>query len=166
MILENAFQDLDNLTEVYLCESLEKIGHMAFYDCDSLQYIRIPANVTTIESMAFARCLALTKVEFAHGSKLTEIGLSAFGTTAITSFTAPPNLKTIGIRAFGGCWRLETVVLKGSIEEVEIDAFINCPRLKHVVLGETLTSATRIFKECGEIETVENYSKFPFEDFQ
>jgi len=164
-ILHESFWDLDNLTEVYLCESLEKIGHMAFYDCDSLQYIRIPANVTTIESMAFARCLALTRVEFSQGSKLTEIGSSAFGTTAITSFTAPPNLKTIGIRAFSHCWRLEAVVLKGMIETIEIDAFINCPRLKHVVLGETLTSATRIFKECGEIETVENYSKFPFEDF-
>lgn len=164
-IAEGAFRDLDNLTEVYLCESLEKIGHMAFYDCDSLQYIRIPANVTTIESMAFARCLALTKVEFAPDSKLTTIGRSAFGSTAITRFVAPPNLKTIGNGAFRNCWRLETVILEGSIEEVEADAFNRCTRLKHVVLGETLTSANHIFEECGEIEAVENYSKFPFEDF-
>lgn len=165
IVLEESFQDLDNLREVYLCESLKTIGANAFSGCDRLQYIRIPANVTTISSGAFSRCLALTKVEFAPNSKLTEIGWYSFSTTALSSFTAPPNLKTIDSYAFQNCWRLETVVLKGTIETIEVDAFINCPRLKHVVLGETLTSATRIFKECGEIETVENYSKFPFKDF-
>ena len=165
-IEEDAFKNLDNLTEVYLCESLEEIGMFAFYGCDRLQSIRIPANVTTIGSLAFARCLGLAKVEFAPDSKLTEIGWSAFGNTAISSFIAPPNLKTVGRGAFGNCWRLETVILRGSIEVVEVDAFSGCTRLKHVVLGESVVQATYAFRDCGEIETVENYSKFPTEDLQ
>ena len=164
-IVEEAFQDFDNLTEVYLCESLETIGMNAFYGCDRLQYIQIPASVTMIESSAFSRCLALTKVEFAYGSKLTEIGSYAFASTAVSSFTAPSGLKIIDRYAFYNCWRLKSVILRGGIEEVRSDAFRSCTQLNHVVLGETLTSASRIFQECGEIETVENYSQFPTEDF-
>jgi hypothetical protein len=163
---EEAFQNLENLTEVYLCESLEEIGTFAFYGCDRLQSIRIPANVKTIDSHAFARCLGLAKVEFAPDSKLTEIGWGAFGNTAISSFIAPPNLKTVGRSAFSNCWRLEKVILRGSIEVVEVDAFSGCTRLKHVVLGESLVQATYAFRDCGEIENVENYSKFPTEDLQ
>ena len=165
MVSEESFQDLDNLTEVYLCESIKTIGEYAFYGCDRLQYIQIPASVTMIESSAFSRCLALTKVEFAYGSNLTEIGSYAFSSTAINSFTAPSSLKVIGRYAFYNCWRLKTVILRGSIAEVGPDAFRSCTQLNHVVLGETLTSAAPIFRECGEIETVENYSQFPFEDF-
>ena len=165
VVSEESFQDLDNLTEVYLCESIKTIGEYAFYGCDRLQYIQIPASVTMIESSAFCRCLALTKVEFAYDSKLAEIGSYAFASTAVSSFTAPSGLKIIDRYAFYNCWRLKSVILRGGIEEVRSDAFRSCTQLNHVVLGETLTSASRIFKECGEIETVENYSKFPFEDF-
>lgn len=164
-ILSESFRGLENLTEVYLCESLRTIARSAFSGCNKLQYIRIPANVTKIEASAFGACLALTKVEFAPNSQLTEIGGHAFGSTAITSFTAPPNLKTIRDGAFNGCWRLETVILEGSIECVEINAFKKCTRLKYVVLGETIAQAEPIFRECGEIETVINRSKFPTEDF-
>lgn len=165
-IAEESFQNLYNLTEVYLCESLEIIGANAFAGCDQLQYVYIPANVTTIDSCAFYRCMALSKVEFASNSKLQEIGSSAFASTAITGFTAPPNLKTIESYAFNKCWRLKRVVLRGRIQEVKSYAFRNCTQLEYVVLGETLTSAAPIFRDCGEIETVENYSQFPFEDFQ
>jgi len=165
MVSEESFQDLDNLTEVYLCESIKTIGEYAFYGCDRLQYIQIPASVTMIESSAFSRCLALTKVEFAYGSNLTEIGSYAFSSTAINSFTAPSSLKVIGRYAFYNCWRLKTVVLQGSIEEILPNAFRSCKQLKHVVLGETITASAPIFTECGEIETVENYSNYPFEEF-
>ena len=165
-IAEEAFQNLDNLTEVYLCESLEEIGAFAFRGCGKLQSILIPANVTTIDSYAFSRCLGLSKVEFAPDSKLTEIGWGAFANTAISGFIAPPNLKTVGYGAFSNCWRLETVILQGSIEVVEVDAFSSCTRLKYVVLGESLVQAAYAFRDCGEIETVENYSKFPTEDLQ
>lgn len=164
-IAEEAFKDLSNLTEVYLCDSIKTIGEYAFYGCDSLRSIRIPANVTTISSSAFQKCLALTKVEFASDSKLAEIESYAFASTAITSFIAPPKLKTINHNAFYNCWRLKTAILQGSIEDILPNAFRACTQLNHVVLGETLTSAAPIFIECGEIETVENYSQFPFEDF-
>ena len=164
-IMDDAFRDMNNLTEVYLCESLTTIGSNAFYECDNLRSIRIPVNVTLIKDHAFARCLGLTTVEFAQDSKLKEIRQYAFASVAITSFSTPPELEKIGIYAFSGCWRLEKVVLAGSIEEVEIGAFSNCTRLKHVVLGPTLKRAIKIFPGCDAIETVENHSAFPFETF-
>ena len=163
-ILYGAFRDFGNLAEVSLCESLEMIGEYAFYNCDSLRSVRIPANVTVIGEKAFGRCLALTKLEFAPNSQLTEIRESVFSATAITSFVAPPNLKQIKMYAFSGCWRLETVVLEGSVEKVITGAFDGCTRLKHVVLGETVVSALGIFRECGEIETIENHSQIPVDD--
>ena len=164
-VSEEAFKGLDNLTEVHLCASLKEIGESAFDGCNRLQYILIPANVTRIDSNAFSKCMALTKVEFAPGSKLTEIGWYAFRSTAITSFTAPPNLKTIGMRAFSNCWRLQTAILRGSIEEIGANAFHGCTKLNHVVLGETLVSSAPVFIECGDIENIENYSNFPLEEF-
>lgn len=163
---EEAFEGFENLTEVYLCESIEQIETFAFYGCKSLRAIRIPANVATIDDHAFAGCVGLSRVEFAPDSKLTEIRSGAFSNTAISSFTAPLNLISVGRLAFSDCWRLETVILQGSVQTLGIDAFQNCTRLKHLVLGETLVQASRAFTDCGEIETVENYSGIPFEEFQ
>lgn len=163
---EEAFEGFENLTEAYLCESLESIGTSAFRGCKSLRAIRIPANVTMIDSYAFAGCVGLSRVEFASDSKLTEIRSGAFSNTAISAFTAPPNLITVGYVAFSSCWRLETVILQGSVQVVGVDAFRNCTRLKHLVLGENVIQASRAFSECGEIETVENDSGIPLEELQ
>ena len=165
MISQDSFRDLDNLTEVYLCQSIELIGEYAFYSCSNLRYIQIPAGVKTIEDYAFSQCRALTRVDLPSDSQLNTIGIGAFSYTAITEFTAPEQLKTIGTVAFNYCWRLERLSLQGSVEHIGKNAFHNCTQLNYVVLGESIKEAFSIFADCGEIETVENYSRFPFEDF-
>ena len=160
-----AFQDMDNLTEVYLCESLTTISWNAFRDCESLRTIRIPANVTTIKYGAFAQCLGLVRVDFAQDSQLSEIQSSAFAYTAITTFTAPPNLKTIEAYAFQNCWRLEKANLSGSVETLGKHAFKDCARLTHVILGENVQPELSVFEGCTSIEIIENHSAYPFETF-
>ena len=160
-----AFRDMDNLTEVYLCESLTTISWNAFHDCESLRTIRIPANVTTIKYGAFAQCLGLVRVDFAQDSQLSEIQSSAFAYTAITTFTAPPNLKTIEAYAFQNCWRLEKANLSGSVETLGKHAFKDCTRLTHVILGENVQPELSVFEGCTSIEIIENHSAYPFETF-
>lgn len=160
-----AFRDMDNLTEVHLCESLETIGWDAFHDCDSLRSIRIPSNVTLIKDGAFARCLGLIRVDFAPDSQLSEIRSNALAFTAITSFSAPSNLKTIESYAFQNCWRLEKVDLSGSVETLGKHAFKDCTRLTHVILGENVQPELSVFEGCSSIEIIENHSAYPFETF-
>ena len=52
----------------------------------------------------------ITKIEFANGSKITNIGDNAFyGCTALTNATIPTNITSIGANAFAGCTSLQTI---------------------------------------------------------
>lgn len=53
---ENCFYDCDDLTTVFLPDTLEGILSHSFYDCDSLRGIAVPERVTFIGDKAFADC--------------------------------------------------------------------------------------------------------------
>ena len=59
-ILQNAFINCDQLTEVVLGDEVTRIQGYAFRYCTSLTSITIPASVTSIGSYAFDGCRSLT----------------------------------------------------------------------------------------------------------
>lgn len=64
-IRSNAFKGCDRcLEQLYLPESLRKIGECAFYECSSLREIVIPEGVKEIPNGAFALCGGLESVTF------------------------------------------------------------------------------------------------------
>ncbi len=61
-IERSAFQECENLTELYFPDGLKYIGQEAFKGCTNLQKIRIPETVRDISFEAFAECPHLKRV--------------------------------------------------------------------------------------------------------
>ena len=62
VIADYALEEMSNLTEVILPNSLLTIGEYAFFNCNSLTEIIIPASVSYIGEYAFARCDNLSNI--------------------------------------------------------------------------------------------------------
>ncbi|MCL2556664.1 MAG: leucine-rich repeat domain-containing protein [Firmicutes bacterium] len=85
---------------------LETIGESAFFDTPLLQSITIPASVRSIGTSAFAESMAnpsqLHTVNFEENSQLTNIGSSAFRSSALENIALPSSVTMIGSGAFAG----------------------------------------------------------------
>ena len=62
----NAFENCDNLSQVVFSKNLIKIGCKAFYDCNCLVTVTLNDNIEEIDSMAFARCRQLDRVNISN----------------------------------------------------------------------------------------------------
>lgn len=95
--VDYVFKGNSSLRDVYLPNSLTRIGDDAFENCTSLTNITIPSGVTIIRGSAFYGCTSLTSITFP--SSVTSIGGWAFaGCNGITSITfesiTPPTLDS------------------------------------------------------------------------
>lgn len=107
-----AFYGIHTLEEIDLPEGLEEIGDYAF-SYTSLKSVKIPASITSLGVGAFSYCYDLGKVEFATGSKLTEIPEGCFNTVfGLTELALPATVTYIGEYAFGATG-LETLYVIG-----------------------------------------------------
>ena len=105
---EKAFYHCESLISVELLEGLQSIGSYAFRFCSSLNSITLPKGLESIRDYAFYNC-SLTSVSLPDG--LESIGNYAF-CYYLTSVSLPATLKYIGDKAFGDCYKLETVIIK------------------------------------------------------
>ncbi len=102
---EEAFKNNTMLTEIALCEGLEKIPFCAFMGCTSLKTLDIPEGVITIEENAFEDCVAMRTI------------------------VLPSTLTLVESGAFKDCDNLKSVFFRGSEEQfdsLEIDGENNC----------------------------------------
>lgn len=96
-----------NLTTVYLPNSLKVIDTIAFRGCQHLGDIIIPAGVTSIKSQAF-RFSSIAHVDFSEG--LLDIEDAAFEyCTYLSNIELPASLLNIGDNAFGWCYNLQSI---------------------------------------------------------
>lgn len=93
--------------------------------------VLIPASATEIDKLAFSGVESLEEVEFEEGSKLNEVGASAFaGCKKLKRLVFPNGVGRIGINVICGCENLEEVIF---------------PESSTVVIGKTS------FKGCGNL---------------
>lgn len=134
-IEEGTFNGCSSLLSVNL-GAVTVIGEYAFYGCYSLETIDLSA-VEEIGDMAFGNCVALTSIDLSSatiigagafgmdgvshgvesvvlGNALTEIGISAFEGTALTSVNIPSGVVTIGFAAFAYAEDLSEITVDAS----------------------------------------------------
>ena len=147
----NVFNNMANLEEVILPDSLLTLGYEGFADCPKLTSIDFPESLTTIYGHAFRNCIGLTELEFPETLEVIE--RQAFrGCSALTDVVIPEGVTLIGGGAFAECNNLESVTLPTTWEEVSyynppgngivstsatyLTPFYNCPKLKEITIPD------------------------------
>ena len=87
-----------------------------------------------------------------YGKPVTELGVSAFEKTGITSVHIPATVTEIGENAFKNCKSLEKVEFAEGLTKIKDEAFSNCFKLLRLNLPNTLTEiGFRAFSGCRSL---------------
>ncbi len=132
------------------------IGESAF-EGNNIVSITIPASVTSLGKKAFYWCTELKTVVFGTNSKLSYIGVEAFGSCSyVTSVTISANSVEIDERAFYSCSELTTVTDEnGKIGSVGAYAFMFCDKLTSIAFASnTKAIGDWAFKGCVALTAV------------
>jgi hypothetical protein len=120
------------LQEIYLPNSVTKIGYRAFSGCTSLSYVKFPASLSSIANYAFYGCTSLTSLE---SSTLTSVGSYAFtGCTSLVTLNIPA-ATYVADRSFQQCSSLVNVYLP-QVTYLGVDAFKLCSSMEVLYLPE------------------------------
>jgi len=154
LIIETAALSGYQGSELNLPNNLEEIRSGAFQNMDNLTSVTIPATVKKIGSSAFGNCDKLATVFFMPGSRLEEIGGSAFAGTAITEISVPDNVNVMGSSVFASCYSLTKVILPAALTEIPVGIFRDCGNLKEVVIQDRVTLIDQVAFANSGIEEI------------
>ena len=184
-----AFSACFRLQSVTLPESLEYIGKGGFINCRSFKMVKIPAKLAVIGGATFAYCTGLKEFDVDAEnetftardgilyskdmstlvsvpnvptiaripSSVTKIGVSAFqGRDRLETLTIPESVTIIDCGAFHDCGRLGSMTIPAGVAKIEGGAFYNCGELTEVtMLGERPEAPNAIFnKNCGKLKAI------------
>lgn len=126
--------------------SVTSIGNYAFEGCGKLNVTFGAAKaLTAIGDNAFYGCISLQHVVFAPDSALEDIGKEAFMKSGVSVVDlAGTKVTEIGYSAFEGCALLGNLTLPETIEIININAFYGCTNLSDVSVSGTAKSITFI----------------------
>lgn len=169
------FTDCLELTSITIPASVKKVDNYGFQRCSKLAEVifKNPASVTEIGNGAF-QDIAVTSfiypetvekigtyalsgnnvafVKFPSGMKdYPDYGLN--GCKAVTSFTIPEDIQSLGKNFFSGCNLLEEMVIPASITKLPDGLFYGCSSLKKVVFKGSITAmGSQCFQRCESME--------------
>ena len=173
-ILDGAFTDRTDITEVHLPDTVKHIGRYAFNGCEKIVFIRLSKGLQSIGDNAFEGCSALTNLVLPDGLEsirdnafrncsgivglhfpkgLQSLGNMAFlGCSGIVDLHLPDALQSIGIATFEDCVGIISLRLPGSLQSIRVYAFAGCSSIVELYLPDTLQSIEgRAFARCSGI---------------
>ena len=170
-IVDFAFWDCKELTNVIIPDSVKEIGLVAFKGCSSLTSITIPASVKLIRQEAFKGCSALNEIIV---DKENTVYDSREGCNAIigpndvllygcNTTVIPTSVKKIAEGAFSSCLSLKSITIPQGVKKISRHAFSRCQSLAYISIPDGIEKIGRgIFGSCTsltEIEIPENSTK-------
>ena len=128
-----------------------------------LKYTYIPASILSTKctynnGQVFLGDTNLSQVEFAPGSKITELGPSAFKQCAITEIVLPEGLTYIDERAFDDCTSLKKIYIPRTVTFIDEIAFRGVNDAEYYFTGtEETTSGWEITNEITYVNHCDVY---------
>lgn len=114
------------------------IGAQAFENRNDIEEVYIPKSVETIDFKAFFLCSNLKKVDFEDGIKLREIHYFTFvGCVKMENIDLPNSLTAIYAYSFGDC-SFTKIKIPENVEYLDSFAIRECYSLKEIELPERL----------------------------
>lgn len=139
----------NNLKEVKLPSSIERIENTAFMGCYYLQYINLPDGIKSIGDEAFSNC-GMNSVTLPKS--LEELGARAFMGNYYKTITISDRLKRIKYGTFLGSHALRKIIIPDGIESIADYAFGGCDYLQTVVIGKKVKRiGCAAFKDCNQL---------------
>lgn len=139
----------NNLKEVKLPSSIERIENTAFMNCYHLQYINLPDGIKTIGDGAFTNC-GMNSVTLPKS--LEELGARAFMGNYYKTITISDRLKRIKHETFVDSHALRKIIIPDGIESIADAAFCGCELLQTVILGKKVKRiGNAAFKNCNQL---------------
>ncbi len=117
---------LDSVQTIAFKEGVTVIQTAAFEHCHNLKEVTMSDSVHTIEEWAFDGCTSLKTIHWSKG------------------------LKIIEEEAFAEC-SIEEIILPKGVLEIQANAFVDCNRVKRIVLPESVYLITGVM----ELENLE-----------
>ena len=75
--------------------------------------------------------------------------------TDITSVTIPAGIRKIGVLAFAGCDKLQSIIVPDGVTEIEFGAFASCKALTSVTIPSSVISIREMaFSICPNLQSV------------
>ena len=133
----------NQVTSVYIPDSVETIGYAAFCEYKNLQTVTFEQNEISGASLQ-------------SGSGLKIIESDAFTwCTRLTSIELPASVTNINGYAFDHCSSLRSVEIPNSVTDVGSWAFRDCTGLTDVTIGSGVTSIeTTVFQDCTGLTSI------------
>ena len=179
LIGDNAFADCPKLKTIYgWNDTARNLANKLGIDFVELKPTPTPAPKTTLSAEMFAKAQKLIKdIEYEvnseggititkytgegggdivipdiiDGKYVTEIGIDAFKTSAITGVYIPGSVKIINRGSFWNSDQLLEAVLEEGIENIRIGAFGDCDHLKKLNIPASVKSIGSIIYDCPEL---------------
>ena len=162
-----AFQNLTQITEIVVPDSVTSISNYAFYGCNSVETITVPFVGNSVNSTsAFYYIFNSVPSSLKNITITTDTTIpnSAFyGLQYVESITIPDTVTTIGSSAFSGCTSLEKVNsntsgefnLPEGLETIGNYAFQNLTQITEIVVPDSVTSiGSNAFYGCSALESI------------
>ena len=137
MLPAQTFVSCSSLKNVTLPDSFTAIDGSAFFG-SGLEYVNIE-NIVEFGGMCFVNCPLTGMPNIVLNENCTVIPTSVFRKTGIKTFTASPNLVTLGSEVFYECADLNRVTLNEGLEEIGHLEFVRCPNITYVTIPSTVT---------------------------
>ena len=150
-IAEMAFYKKNDIVQVVLPDSIEKIDRMAFYACLNLQECSLNNGLEWIGDSAFEDCSSLTSIDIPDH---VGIGSSVFQGCSSLKTVKIGNGTTIGWEMFYNCLSLTNVTILDDVTFISESAFQNCYSLTNITIPDVTYISKKAFYNCWSLVSI------------
>lgn len=166
-IADSAFEDNDTIEEIWLPNTITKIGKNAFRSCTALKHVYFydaqRRNAKIIYRCSEDDCLnAEIECCYAENRDVPESRLESLPEglfefcERLKSFDYLKDVSSIGASCFHGCGMLGRAELPDRLEKIPDMAFAGCKLLKDIHIPDTVKKIGKeAFSECKQLESID-----------